>query len=264
MSRTFCIFDTEHGIDDSLPLLGRLVANPRRPLDDYQPDKKSPMPDNFKHEVVSQKSTSMTTEAIRTVKVAAGLGALVGLESSTDTKYTYTISADEFKTYALQQCNNSWEALKQKYETEIKDFIRTHQGKAYFIVSLKTATKSIIERGAEQGTSGGGKGSIPLAAATGGAVPPFIGDPNAEVNVGGSTSTTIKGEIDREVALAAEYRVVALVPKYKFSFQKLVSRDQILENKGSFDRSRGNKFAFSGDDDDSDVEEDSDDDEKFI
>lgn len=265
MSRTFCVFDAEYAVSDSLPLLGRLVANPRRPLDNFRPrvDQKFSIADNFKLGVVSEKSTSISTEAIRVAKTDIGLGTVFGLASSTDKKSTYAISTEELKTYALQQCNDAWETLERDYETEMRSFVETNKGKAYFMVSLKTAVKSSIKRGEEHKISGGGKISIPLTAATGGAVPPFISDPRAEVEVNWSKEKTIKGVFQGEVALAAEYRVVALASEYKFSFQKLVSRKQILEDKGPFE-SKGSTLAFGVDDDDSDVDEDSDDGEKFI
>jgi len=269
MSRTFCVFDTELKVSDSLPLIGRLVADPRRPLNNYrprrsqQPDQKSPIPDNFKLNVVSQNSTSASTEAIRTAKADAGLGSIFELAFATDTKSTYAISANELKTYALEQYNDTWETVKREYETEIRSFVEMNNGKAYFMVSLKTATTSVIERGEEHKKSGGGEISIPLTAVTGGAVPPFISDPHARSEGIWSKSTTNKGVFEAEVALAAEYRVINLVSKYKLSSTKLISRKQILEDKGLFEQSREGGLAFSGEDD-SDAEEDSDGGEKFI
>jgi hypothetical protein len=271
MSRTFCVFDTEHEAIKSLPLLGHLVANPRRPFDNYRPkidwsqqsDRTSPMPDKFQYDVVSQKSTTKTIDAAKTAKAKAGLGPLFSLDSGTENKSKYMLSTDELKTYALQQVNDAWEAVEGDFEEEMQNFVKTHKGKAYFMVSLVTATNSYIEREDTRGKSGGGKANLPLGLISSGVIPPSLLDPSVEVEIDRSNSTTNKGKFEGEFALAAEYRVVALVSQYELSLRKLVSRKKLLEDKGTFESKRGG-LAFGGDDDDSDIGEEGDEGEMFI
>jgi hypothetical protein len=263
MSRTFCVFDTEREASKILPLLGRLVANPRRPLDGYRPkidqsqqlDQKFPIPDKFEYDVVSQKSPTKTIKAARAAKAKAGLGTIFGLDSGADNNSTYMVSADELNIYALQQVNDAWEAVEEQPETDLKHFVETNDGKAYFMVSLVTATNPYIERGDAHGKSGGGRISLPLAAVTSGAVPPSFLDPFLEGGIDGSDSATNKGKFEGVYALAAEYRVVALVSDYELSLKRLFSRKQLLQVKGPFESKRGG-LAFSADDDDSGEEDD--------
>jgi hypothetical protein len=271
MSRTFCVFDFEHEASKILPLIGRLVGNPRRPLQDYRPkidrsqqaDQKSPIPDKFEYDVVSQKSTTKTIDAARTAKAKAGLGTLFGIDTGTDKNSTYVVSTDELKTYALQQVNDAWETVEEEFETDMKNFVGKHKGKAYFMVSLATATNSYIQRGGTDATSLGGGVSLPLAPLTSGAVPPSLFDPSVTLKIGGSNKITNKGEFEGEFAFAAEYRVISLATDYDFSLKKLWSRKQLLEDKGLFESKRG-ALAFGGDDDDSDLGEDGEKGEKFM
>jgi hypothetical protein len=271
MSRTFCVFDTEHEASKILPLLGHLVANPRRPLDSYRPkidlsqqtDQKPLIPGKFEYDVVTQKSNTKTIDAAKAAKAKAGLGALFGLDSGIDNKSTYVLSTDELKTYALQQVNDAWETVEEDSEVEMQNFVKTHKGKAYFMVSLVTATNPSIEREETHGKSGGGKASLPLGPISSGVLPPALFDPTVEIEIDRSNRTNNKGKFEGEFALAAEYRVVALVSQYELSLKKLVSRKKLLEDKGTFEAKRGG-LAFGGDDDDSDAGEEGDEGEMFI
>jgi hypothetical protein len=266
MSGTFCIFYSESLARSSVPLLGRLVADPRQPLSKFRPtldqprwlDGKSPIID-----IIVQKSTSMSTEAIKKASVIAGLGTIIDGDGSTDNNIRYSIKADEFKTYAMQQVSDAWKGAVKGKETEMFDFVKENKGKAYFMVSIKTAVKPSVDYGKGRKTSGGLKGCIPLAALTSGAIPGLL-DPQVGFNVGQSEDTTTQSVFDDEMAFAAEYRVVALVSDFDMSLTKLISRRQFLKDKGLYGKSNRATLAFSGDSEDSDIEDDDDDAEKFI
>jgi hypothetical protein len=263
MSHTFCVFDTEREASKILPLLGHLVANPRRPLDGYRPkidrsqqfNENSPISDKFEYDVVSQKSPTKTIKAARAAKAKAGLGTIFGLDFGTDKNSTYVVSADELKTYTLHQVNDAWETVEEEFEKHLKNFVETQEGKAYFMVSLVTATNPYIERGDAHGRSGGVRIGLPLAAVTAGAVPLSILDPSVGGEIDISDSTTNKGKLEGVYALAAEYRVVALASDYELSLKKLFSRKQLLKVRGPFESKRGG-LAFGDDDDDSGEEDD--------
>jgi hypothetical protein len=266
MSATFCVFHAECPAKASVPLLGRLVADPRRPLSNYrpaidlppQPDQKSPIVD-----ITMQKSTTMSTEAIKKASVIAGLGTIVDGDGSTANNIKYSITADEVKTYSMQQVSDAWKAVKDGNEMEMTNFVKENKGKAYFMVSIKTAVKPSIDRGKKGQTSGGLKSRIPLAALTSGTIPALL-DPQVGFDVSQGENTTSQAAFDDEIAFAAEYRVVALVSDFKMSLKKLVSRRQFLEDKGLYRQPARAGLAFSGDDDDSGIEDDDDDIEKFI
>jgi hypothetical protein len=266
MSSTFCVFHAESPASASVPLLGRLVADPRRPLSNYRPtidqprwpDQKSPIID-----IVMQKSTTMSTEALKKASIIAGLGTIIDGDGSTDNNARYSITADEFKTYAIQQVSDAWKTVKEGNDLEMMNFVKENKGKAYFMVSIKTAVKPSVDRGKGGQTSGGLKGRIPLAALTSGAMPALL-DPQVGFDVGQGQNTTTKGAFDDEIAFAAEYRVVAMVSDFKVSLKKLVSRRQFLEDKGLYRQSGRAGLAFGGDGEDSDIEDDDDDAEKFI
>lgn len=250
MSATFCVFSTEYTAGATLPLLGRLVADPRRPLLNYrptidipqQPDQKSPVID-----IVTQKSTTMSTEAIKkTIKLR------------------YSITADELKTYSLRHVSDAWKTVMEANDMELTNFVKENKGKAYFMVSIKTAIKPSVVSRRESQKSGGLKGSVPLAAVTSGAVPALLGDPHVGIDVRHDSTTNIKAVLADEIAFAAEYRVIALVSEYKMSLKKLISRKQFLEDKGVLEQFGRGRRAFSGNDEDSDVEDDDDDDENFM
>jgi hypothetical protein len=267
MSGTFCVFSAESPASACLALLGRLVADPRRPLQNYrpaidnpqQPDQKSPIID-----IVTQKSTTMSTEAIKKASVIAGLGTIIDGDSNADNSIRYSITADELKTYSMQQVSDAWKTVKEGNDMELTNFVKGNKGKAYFMVSIKTAIKPSVDSGKENQKSVGLKGSVPLVALTSGVVPALLGDPHVGVDVSKGSNTNTKGVFVDEIAFAAEYRVVALVSEFKMSFQKLVSRKQFLEDKGVLEQSGRGRLAFGGDDNDSDVEDDDDDVEKFI
>jgi hypothetical protein len=258
MSATFCVFHAECPAKASVPLLGRLVADPRRPLHYYRP-KIEQLPGTDQKpltiDVTMQKSSTMSTEAIKKASVIAALGTIIDGNGSTDNNIRYSIKADELKTYAVQQVSDAWKAVKEGNNKEMMDFVKENNGKAYFMVSLKTAMKSSIDRGKGSQTSGGLKGRFPLATLTSGAIPTVL-DPQVGFEVGHDESTTTQVLFDDEIAFAAEYRVVALVSDFKVSLKKLVSRRQFLEDKGLYDQPGQAGLAFSGDDevDDADVD----------
>jgi len=205
----------------------------------------------------------MSTEAIKKASVTAGLGTIIDGNGSADNKIRYSITADEFKTYSMQQVNDAWKAVKEGNDVELTNFVKGNKGKAYFMVSIKTAIKPSFDNGKEKQKSGGFKCSVPLAALTSGVAPVLLGDPHVGVDVSEGSTTNTKGVFDDEIAFAAEYRVVAIASEFRMSFQKLVSRKQFLEDKGVLEQSGRGRLAFGGDDSDSDVEDD-DDVEKFI
>jgi hypothetical protein len=163
----------------------------------------------------------------------------------------------------MQQVNDAWKTAKEGHEKEMMKFVKENKGKAYFMVSIKTAIKPSIDRGKGGKTSGGLKGRIPLAALTSGVMPALL-NPQVGFGVSQGENTTSQNVFDDEIAFAAEYRVVALVSEFKMSLKKLVSRRQFLEDKGLYGKSGRAGLAFSGDDEDSDIENGDDDVERFI
>jgi hypothetical protein len=265
MSGTFVVFHTEAPASAGISLLGRLVADPRRPLSKYRPtidqppfpDQKSPIID-----IVVQKSTTVSAEAIKRASVVAGLGPIIDGQASTNNNNTYSLTAEVLKTYTMQQVSDAWKTMKEGNE-QMMDFVKGNRGKAYFMVSIKTAIKSSFDRNKGGQTSGRLKGCIPLALLTSGVIPTLL-DPQVGFEVGQGKSTTAQGILDDEVAFAAEYLVVAWVPGFNMSLKKLISRRQFLEERGYYEQPGRAGLAFAGSDEDSDDEDDNDDLEKFI
>jgi hypothetical protein len=265
MSGTFVVFHTEAPARAGISLLGRLVADPRRPLSKYRPTiDQSPFPDQKSPiiDIVMQKSTTVSAEAIKKASLIAGLGPVIDGHASTNNNITYSLTAEELKTYTMQQVSDAWKTVHEGNDAEMMEFVKGNKGKAYFMVSIKTAIKSSFDRSKGGQTSGGLKVCIPLAALNSGVMPALL-DPQVGFEVGQGKNTTTQGILDDEMAFAAEYLVVALVPGFSMSLKKLISRRQFLEDKGYYEQPGRAGLAFTGNDEDSD-EDDDDNLEKFI
>jgi hypothetical protein len=119
-----------------------LVADPRRSLSKYQPTiDRSPFPDRKSPviDIVIQKSTTVSAEAITKASVIAGFGPIIDGQASTNNNITYSLTAEELKTYTMLQVSDAWKTVNEGNDAEMMDFVKGKKGKAYFMVSIKTA-----------------------------------------------------------------------------------------------------------------------------
>jgi hypothetical protein len=287
--RTFAVFEREASAKDVIPLLGRVVKNPRRPLDGFIPrivaEVKNSKPkaemeeqkevtgtalpgtdvsgsettsttdflEGYQFEEVVKKD-KITADNIKSVGAKAGLKKIFNFDAGAESSETFELESDTIRTLSLGQHDDILEDLKQHLGSDLEDMILKAPGKTvWMMVSLKSADTARIDRTNEGGLNGSTSITIPVSESAGGV--PGIGNPELSSHIKLSRSSAINGTTKMEVAFAAEYCQIVRDSERRFSIKRGVEKVQLaVKSKGVYNFS-GKGLAFAGEEEDDEDDE---------
>jgi hypothetical protein len=257
-SRTFLILDEEQPAKDAIGLLGRVVAQPRRPFDGFRPQKSVPQTDADTDSDTSRRAfladqtlrvkverkAKVTAKTIRTGEAHARLTKFFGFGAKTEANATYNLSSDYIKTIALDQYEDTYKILRQNYESEVSELMDKVDGPVYMMVALKTALNPEYRRHASGEASGEGHVRVPVDKIAGQPIP-ALGEIGGDVTMKLDKTSTLEATAEEEVAFAAEYCEIVRISTYEFHLKSRPSR-RIKEKIKPVSRWSGKHLAFGG------------------
>ncbi|KAK6340520.1 hypothetical protein TWF696_008846 [Orbilia brochopaga] len=255
---SFVVFAESYDAADFSRLLGTIVIDPCRPLDNYAPAlaSKSPLPfiDDYRLNVNRDTVNVIKTKALRETSAATTLVTLFSLGKDWAKSNTYELKSDDIKTISIQQKPAAFEALKDSHGEELTELLRKYGPIGYMLVGFKSANNPDIrtEYKAGKENSAGFSTEGIITAATG---IPFAGDVGIEVSKAQSVKSALQSSLEGERVFAGQYIKIALRPKIqrvqesKARFR--IGRVPLYQGMASFPTE---KMVFSDSSDDSDDE----------
>ncbi|KAI9858697.1 MAG: hypothetical protein M1813_007329 [Trichoglossum hirsutum] len=268
-SGTFAVLEREVAIKDSKSLLGSVVTDVRRPLDNYEPDL-GPGPhleeplsfvQDYLVTVKEERPAVIRASATRGSSVRATLSQLFRVELGNGSNQMYSLRSDIVKTYEVQQHERLLEQLMNLYGERIKTLSQRPSARSgiFMAVAFKTAVNPTILRDAQITASEGVSVVAPLAL-------PAVAMPAATVADGGLTFTqswsSARASITQgEIVFAVQYcELVGTVTGFTLGTSEVRDGAARLTFQREF-RSKGlrtygkNVLALGSDDDDESSEE---------
>jgi len=206
MHCTYFIFDREYPAKNILTLLGSVVANPRRPLDNYIPrnnDENTASLSSSELDVMMEKPAKIHAESIKTAEGRLNLQKVFGMSAGTDKDDVYDLWSPEINTYALKQHGNVFSIVKSNNESELRELLDKHGGTVYMMMSLKIALNPTLIRKQTNTMSMGSKVTIPVLEASNLSL--GLGDPEISAGFKSLKEAALESLGCDELAFAAEY-----------------------------------------------------------
>ncbi|KAL6408697.1 hypothetical protein AUP68_07641 [Ilyonectria robusta] len=143
--RTWAVFDEDIAASQGLKLLGCVVSDVRRPLDNFCPavDAAKTLDCDATLDVKSEPNLRLSLSAIKSNRAAAMLASLLNLEISSEQEESYELTTALAKTFQVQQHQNLWTKTLSAYGDQIRAFARSPAGQKglYFLVGIRTAMR---------------------------------------------------------------------------------------------------------------------------
>ena len=132
-SKSFFVFDREYPASNLLPLLGRVVAKPRRPLDGYVPrhdtsNDKLAYLSSFTLDLVTEKPGKVHAESVKSAGGRLGLQKIFGISADSDVDATYELSSSEIKTLALEQHLDVFNLIYKEHNSDLEALLTDSGG----------------------------------------------------------------------------------------------------------------------------------------
>ncbi|KAH8683839.1 hypothetical protein BGZ61DRAFT_534534 [Ilyonectria robusta] len=265
--RTWAVFDEDIAASQGLKLLGCVVSDVRRPLDNFCPalDAAKTLDYDATLDVKSEPNLRLSLSAIKSNRAAAMLASLLNLEISAEQEESYELTTALAKTFQVQQHQNLWTKTLSAYGDQIRAFARSPAGQKglYFLVGIRTAMRPEMTRTNIDGSGHRIAADTSVLEQAMGVPVPLAGQLGVDLGFTTTQSTLLSSTRRGERAFAAEYcklkwtaKGIVLEPRGKLRLRReLVQGDVVAFGK--------RKLAFSGgadgDDEDEESDEESDD-----
>ncbi|KAF3906055.1 hypothetical protein ABW21_db0207204 [Orbilia brochopaga] len=213
---SFVVFAESYDATDFSRLLGTIVIDPCRPLDNYAPAvaSKSPLPciDEYRLTVARDTVNVIKTKALRETSAATTLATLFSLGKDWTKTNAYELKSDDIKTFSLEQKPSAFEALKGAHGPELTEFLRKAGPTGYMLVGFKSANNPNIKTEYKAGKEkSAGFSTEGIVTATTGI--PFAGDVGIEFSRGLTVKSALQSSLEGERVFAGQYIKIALKPK---------------------------------------------------
>ncbi|KAH7146174.1 hypothetical protein EDB81DRAFT_794624 [Dactylonectria macrodidyma] len=256
--RTWAVFDEDIAASQGLKLLGCIVSDVRRPLDNFCPALNAEDMRDYMHDatigIKSEPNLRLSLNTIKSSRAAGMLASLLNLDIGSEQKESYELTTALAKTFQVQQHQNLWTKALSSHGDQVRAFARSSAGQKglYFLVGIRTAMRPEMTRTNLDSSSGHGTTALEQAL---GAPVPLTGKVGVDLGFTTTQSTVLSSTVRGERAYAAEYcklkwtaKGIVLEPRGKLRLRReLVQGDVVAFGK--------RKLAFSGGADDSDDEE---------
>ncbi|KAJ6262636.1 hypothetical protein Dda_3448 [Drechslerella dactyloides] len=255
---SFVVFAGSYDAADFSRLLGTVVIDPCRPLDNYAPAlaSKSPLSyiDEYRLNVSRDTVNLIKTKALRETSAATTLVTLFSLGKDWAKVNTYELKSDDIKTFSIEQKPAAFESLKEAHGDELDEFLRKYGPTGYMLVGFKSANNPDIKTEYKVGkeNSAGFSTEGIVTAATG---IPFAGDVGIEVSRSQAVKSALQSSLEGERVFAGQYIKITLrpkiqrVPESRKRFR--IQREPLYKGMAIFPTE---KMVFSDSSDDSDGE----------
>ena len=196
-------------------LLGLVVTDVRRPLDEYEPITLSgkepdslPLVKKYMLEPKLEKDVTIRPNRVRRHRARLALLQFFGLDGLMGTREAYELKSKSVVTYEVQRYPKLMEELMQQHGDEVTGLMgrASAQGGVFMVIGCKTASNATVQHG-NAGTSsarGTGKVIAPDPVSGGGATQ-SVPVAEGEVSTEHSWSSIVAGTATGQRVFAAEY-----------------------------------------------------------
>ena len=261
----------EYVIIDKLPgseipfLLGRIVANPRSPIDEYKPEDPRSALDG-KYLELFDKDFSTLFSGTTNGKAEAIVGRVLGFDVTKETSTSVKQTGKIVRTRVLPQHREALQALLKTYRADILKFLGDNKKTGYMVVGVKSALDGQQNRKNHQGS----KKRLRLNVPTGAAVNALshgtidVGD-SADIGLDANTenawTVSSKSTLVGEQVFAIRYRRITLRTIFLSAKEGEVKLGDVAwtrNDEGVFGDRERELTEDDDDDDDEEVEEEDD------
>ena len=262
---SYVVFDEQYSVAEIIRLLGVVVTDTCRPLDNFapyiQPNEQLPFIDEYKLSQRTETNVYIKTSAIRDTAAEANIASIFGLSGSWSTKESFVLRTEKLRNVSLERYGQAFQKLIDLHGDSVRHLLRERDGHdgGYMLIGFKIAKAPTTKKETTRATAASAESSTEGIAAALGSPLPVNGSVSASHSTTREAILQSTTEDERVFAglyvkLAWKVRGIEILPTGKIRFRRQVVQKGIAYPKQD-------KLAFARGDDseeDSDVDEDED------